>query len=176
MTLSDLFDTQVLRMVGGGILSVALHVALLLVILSGGRHYVLRTEDALTAMRVLLAAPVSEVVEVPLPGPALPTPASDEQLDAAIARLAPPPPMDSIAPPPPEIAPSADLPAEVTEPSPVSNGDVPAMVAMSDAEKSALSRRLERLAEQSLERPTNGGLLGTGRQAVQRSADPGARQ
>ena len=124
---------------------------LLFVVLSGGRHYVLRTDEALTAMRLQLAVPESEVLEVPLPGPAVPTPASDEQLAAAIARLAPPPPMDSIAPPSAEIAPPAESPAEVTEPSPVSDGEVPATVVMSDAEKSALSRRLEQLAEQSLD-------------------------
>ena len=151
MTLTEAWEPQISRKVCGGVLSAALHVVLLFVILSGGRHYVLRTDDALTAMRVLLAAPESEVVEVPLPGPAVPTPASDEQLAAAIARLAPPPPMDSIAPPPAEIAPPAEPPAEVTEPSPVNDGEVPATVVMSDAEKSALSRRLEQLAEQSLD-------------------------
>ena len=123
MTLTEAWEPRVSRKVCGGVLSAALHVALLFVILSGGRHYVLRTDDALTAMRLLLAAPESEVVEVPLPGPALPTPASDEQLAAAIARLAPPPPMESIAPPPAEIAPPAEPPADVTEPNPVNDGE-----------------------------------------------------
>ena len=136
----------------GGVLSAALHVGLLFVILSGVRHDGMHTDDAPTSMLLLLEAREadrSDVVELPLPEPAVPTPASEEQLNAAILSLAPPP-ADVVAPEPAEITPLDEPPTEVIEPISISSGEIPAKLAMSDAEKAALSQRLERLAEESL--------------------------
>ena len=86
----------------GGVLSAALHVGLLLVILSGGRHDGIHAGDVPTLKVVLLEAPEadrSDGAELPPLEPAVPTPASEEQLLAAIARLAPLP-TDAIAPQP----------------------------------------------------------------------------
>ena len=65
-------------------------------------------------------------------------------------RLAAPPPMDAIAPRPEEFSSHEDAVDDV-ELSLPSIGEVPATVAMSEAEKAALSKRLERLAADSRE-------------------------
>jgi len=89
-------------------------------------------------------------VEVPLPGPPLPLPASDESLEAAIARLAPAPALDMIAPPLEQVA-SRDAATEDVELTVASSGEIPETVAMSEAEMAALARRLEQLATDSRE-------------------------
>ncbi len=153
MTLSGHFDPRVSRKVCGGVLSAALHVGLLLVILSGGRHDGMHAVDAPISMFLLLEsreADRSDVVEVPLPEPALPTPASEDQLHASTVRLTPPPAV-AIAPEPAEFTPLNEPPTEVIEPISISDGEIPATLAMSDAEKATLAQRLERLAEESLD-------------------------
>ena len=90
MRLSDPFDPRVSRKVRGGVLSAALHVGLLLVILSGGRHDGMHTGDTPAPMLLMLAASEadgSDIVELPPLEPAAPTPVSEEQLQAAIADL-----------------------------------------------------------------------------------------
>jgi hypothetical protein len=141
-----------LRKVCAGVLSAALHIGLLLVIMSSGRHDAMHSGDAPISQLLLLEAreaDYSDVVEPPPLEPAIPTPASEEQLHATIARLAPLPP-DAIAPQPAEFAPNEPL-TEAIEPVSISAVEIPATFAMSDAEKAALSQRLERLAEESLE-------------------------
>jgi hypothetical protein len=152
VTLSDRFDPRVLRKVCGGVLSAALHIGLLLVILSGGRHDSMHTSDTPISMFVLLEAREadrSEGVELLPLEPAIPTPAIDEQLHAANLRLAPLP-TDAIAPQPAESK-LNEPPTEVMEPISISAKESPATFVMSDAENAVLSQRLERLAEESLE-------------------------
>lgn len=153
MTLTEAWEPRVSRKLCGGLLSAALHVVLLLVVLSGGRQYLIREGDAPISTLLLLAerAPQrSDIVEVPLPGPPVPLPASNESLQAAIVRLAPPPPMDAIAPRPEDFSSYEDAVDDV-ELSLPSVGEIPATIAMSEAEKAALSKRLERLAADSRE-------------------------
>ena len=140
-------------MVRGGTLSAVLHVGLLLVILSGGRHDGIHTGDAPIAMLMLPEASETdrpEGVELPPLEPAIPTPVSEEQLHAAMVRLAPPP-AELIAPEPAEITPPNEPPTEAVEPMSTNSGESRAMFPMLDAEKAALSHRLERIAEESLE-------------------------
>jgi hypothetical protein len=153
VTLFDRFDPRVLRKLCGGVLSAAFHVGLLLVILSGGRHDGMQTSDAPASVLLLLEAREadrSDITELSLPEPPVPISASDEQLQAAIARLALPL-TDSIAPHPAEFTPPNEPPAKAMEPNSISTGEIPATSAMSDAEKTALSQRLEQLAEESLD-------------------------
>lgn len=151
--LSDCFDPRVLRKVCGGVLSAALHVGLLLMILSGGRHDGIHAGDVPTSMLVLLEAREadrSDGVELPPLEPAVPTPLSEEELHAAIVRLAPPP-TDAIVPQPAESMPPNEPSTEAIEPNSIGASEIPATLALSDAEKAVLSQRLERLAEESLE-------------------------
>ncbi len=152
MTLTETWEPRVSRKLCGGVLSAVLHVVLLLVVLSGGRQYLIREGDAPISAILLLAEREldrSEIVEVPLPGPPVPLPSNDEQLRAAIVHLAPPPALDTIAPQPEDFA-SRDAVDEI-ELSLPSPGEVPATVAMSEAEKAALTKRLERLAADTSE-------------------------
>ena len=140
-------------MVRGGVPSAALHIGLLLVILSGGRHDGMHTGDAPISMLVLLEASEADRrdgVELPPLEPAIPTPVSEEQLQAAIATLAPPP-AEMIAPELAEITPPDDPLTAVSEPMPITATDGPAKLVSSDKEKAEVSQRLERLAEESLE-------------------------
>jgi hypothetical protein len=155
VTLPDYSDPRVLRKTCGGILSAAVHVGLLLVILAGGRQEGMQTSEAPDSVPLLLEAREagrSDIIDLSLPEPPVPIPATDEELHARIARLALPL-ADAIAPRPAEFKPP-DVPpamATATEPNSISTGAIPATRAMSDAEKTALSRRLERLAEESLD-------------------------
>jgi hypothetical protein len=92
----------------------------------------------------------NDVLEPPLPEAAIPVPAPaiDEQLQAAIARLAPPP-ADAIGPDPAEFTPPNGLPTEEIHSVPISAREIRTTRAMSDTEKAALSQRLERFAEDS---------------------------
>ena len=152
--MSDHFDPRVSRKVRGGILSAALHVGLLLVILSGGRHDGLHTcttrRRRWSCCWTRDEADRSDDVELPPMEPAVPMPVSEEQLYAAIEGLATPP-ADVIAPELAEFTPLNEPSSAVKEPDSISYGKIPATIAMSDAEKAALSQRLERLAEESLE-------------------------
>ena len=151
--LFDRFDPRVVRKACGVVLSSALHVGLLLLILSGGRHDGMRASDAPASVLLLLEAREagrSDVMELSLPEPPVPIPASDEQLQAAIARLALPL-TDAIAPHPAEFTPPDEPPAKAIEPNSISTGETLATRAMTEAEKTALSQRLERLAEESLD-------------------------
>jgi len=137
----------------GGVLSAALHVGLLLVILSGGGQDGMHTGDTPISMLVLLEAHEadrSDGVELPPLEPALPALASDEQLHAAIASLAPLP-TDAIVPQTAESTLPGEPLTEELEPVSISAKEIPATVAMSDEEKEALARRLERLAEESID-------------------------
>lgn len=153
MTLSDYRDPRVLRKACGGILSAAVHVGLLLVILAGGRQEGMQTSEAPDSVPLLLEAREagrSDIVERSLPELPVPTPATDEELHAAIARLALPL-ADAIAPLPAKFKPPDEPPATALQPDSIGAGVIPATRPMSDAEKAALSRRLERLAEESLD-------------------------
>jgi hypothetical protein len=151
VTLTEAWEPRFSRKLCGGLLSAALHVILLLIVLSGGREYLIREGDAPVSSLLLLAErepELSQIVEVPLPGPPVPLPASDEQLQAAIVRLAAPPQLDTIAPHPEEFSSHADAvdDFELTVPS---VGEITATVPMSEAERAAIARRLERLAADS---------------------------
>lgn len=149
--MSGHIDPRVSRKVCGGILSAALHVGLLLVILSGGRHDGVYVHEAPTMvfLQDMREADRSDELEPPMESP-LPTPASEDQLYAAIEGLATPP-ANVIAPALAEFTPLNEPSSAVREPDSINYSRVPATIAMSDTEKAALSRRLERLAEESVE-------------------------
>ncbi len=153
MTLSDRFDPRVLRKLCGSALSVALHIGLLLVILSGGRHDGIQMGETPASMLVLLEAPEADRrdgVELPPLEPEIPAQVSEELVHAAIAGLAPPP-TDAIAPQSADSTPLDEAPPEAAEPMSISVKESPATLAMSAQEKAALSKRLERLVEESPE-------------------------
>jgi len=153
MTLTEFRDPRVSRKLCGGLLSAALHVVLLVVVLSGGRQYLIREGDAPISRFLLLAEREperSEIVEVPLPGPPVPLPTSAEQLQAAIVRLAPPPSLDIPAPQPEAFA-SQESATDDVELDLAGMGEVTATIAMSATEKAALAKRLERLATDTRE-------------------------
>jgi hypothetical protein len=153
VTLSGLVDLRDSRKARAGVLSVALHVVLVLVILAGGRHEGLQTGDALVSMPLLLEeveADRGDVEERPLAEPAAPTPPSAAQLDAAIAKLAPAP-SEALIPDLADFAPPEVAPVQAEDLYAIRSAAVAVQRAMSEAEKAELSKRLEKLAEQSLE-------------------------
>jgi hypothetical protein len=153
VTLTGLVDLEKSRKARAGVLSVALHVVLVLVILSGGRHDGLQSGDAVISMPFMLdeiEADRGDAEERPVPEPSEPIPPSDAQLDAAIARLAPAP-SETVIPALADFAPPEQAPIPVEELYSSSSAAIPEKRAMSEAEKAELSRRLEKLAEQSLE-------------------------
>jgi hypothetical protein len=133
--LPDRLDPRFPRKLGGGVLSVALHVGLLLVILSGGRYDGMPAGDEPSPIVMWLEAPVadrSDSVEPRAPEPAIAAPAGE-----------------AIAPQAPEFAQADELSIEATGPISVSNIEIPATLTMSEVERAELSRRLERLAGDS---------------------------
>jgi hypothetical protein len=153
VALSGHLEPQVLRKVCGGALSAALHLGLFLVIaLSGGRHDGVNEGDTPTLKVVLVEASEADRTEgddLPPLEPAVPTVVSDTQLQAALAQSVPPP-ADLIAPEPAEVAPPAE-PPEATETDATDSIVHSSTLTMSSAEQAALSKRLARLAEESLE-------------------------
>src|SRR5262245_55231536 len=91
-----------------------------------------------------------DVEERPLPEPAEPTPPSDAQLDAAIARLASAA-ADTVIPEIADYAPPEQPPVPAEDYYAIGASVAPEKRAMSEAEKAELTRRLERIAEQSIE-------------------------
>ena len=133
-----------MRKARGYVLSIALHIALLFVILAGTEHAGPSVDDG--PPQLLSLPEVSESHrtygdELPRHEPSPPAPPTEEELNAAIAKLAFMP--AAIAPPP-------DLPVEESEQTSIAATEARATYAMLDAEKAALTHRLERLAEESL--------------------------
>jgi hypothetical protein len=121
-----------------------------IVVLSGGRHdLVLLREEPTPALLMLDAYGADRIVTEELPSldTDLP-PLSEEQLDAAIARLTPPPPAVSAADLEQSAPPSEPM-KESVEPISAGYSEIPETLAMSDSEMATISQRLERLAEQS---------------------------
>src|SRR5262245_45319601 len=144
VTLTRLVDLRSSRKARAGVLSVALHVLLVLVILAGGRHDGLQAGDALISMPLMteeLVADLGNVEERVKPEPAAPTPPSDAQLDAAIAKLAPAP-SESVIPALADFAPPELAPVPLEDLYAIRTAAVPETRAMSAAEKAELSRRL----------------------------------
>jgi hypothetical protein len=148
------FDPQVLRKMCGGFLSAALHFGLLLVILlPGGRHGGVNEGDT-PVMKVVLVeardADRREGDDLPPLEPAVPKTPDDAQLQAAIAQVAPPP-ADLIPQEPQEEATPPATPPEAAEPVAIYAITPPVTVPMSPAEQAAISKRLARLAEKTLD-------------------------
>ena len=151
MLVSDL-DPRVVRKVVGGTLSAAIHLGLLVFILSGGRHDGTNSGDSPLPKLVLLEAREADRrdgANLPPLEPAVPTKANEEQFDAALARVAPLPP-DVMDPQPEAASPPSAAPPQGSEPLMDDTTEIAATVSMSPSEKAALSQRLERLAEQAL--------------------------
>jgi hypothetical protein len=133
-----------MRKARGYVLSIALHVALLLVILAGADHPGPSVDEArpqLLSLPEVSEPRRSDGDELPRHEPSPPKPPTEEELNAVIARLA------SI---PAAFAPPPDLPIEEAEQNSITVTETRATFAMLDAEKADLARRLERLAEESL--------------------------
>jgi hypothetical protein len=135
VTLADPFDPRVSRKLGCGVLSVAIHVGLLLLVLSGGRHDGMPAGDEPSPILMWLEAPVADRSDSAEPRP----------LEPAVA----PPASDAIAPQLLDSTQSDELSIEATVPVPIGGIELPATLAMSDVEMAELSRRLERLAGDS---------------------------
>ena len=152
MALSSRFDPRISRKAIGVAASAALHIAFLLVIMFGGSRYGIDSGDSPTSKLVLLEAPDAEQREgedLP-PMPAGSTAASEVELEAALAKLAPPPSeaVEDVAVEPAPIE-AVQAPAPAQTAILVSEGLAPT-VTMSSSERAELSRRLEQLAEQAL--------------------------
>ena len=153
MRLSGLVNLKDSRKARAGVLSVALHFVLVLVVLAGGRNNGLQTGDAVLSMPLMLdeaEADRGELQERPSPEPPEPTPPSDAQLEAAIAKLASLT-AEIVVPRPADFSPPLQAPVPPEESYAISPAAPAEKRPMSEAEKAELSRRLEQLAEQSVE-------------------------
>ena len=149
MALSGRLDPQVTRKVCAGGLSVVIHVALLIVILSGGRNDGIHSGDAPTSKLLLIEARQADRrdgVDLPPIEPTLAKTSSEDLIDSVLAMFAPPP-SAPIEETPIEPALTSEPPTEA-EPVAITVTEVPSTVAMSDVEKAKLTKRLEELAEQ----------------------------
>ena len=180
MALTGCFEPRVLERALAGILSAALHLGMLLaIVLPGGRHDGVNAgETPITQMVLLEAADADhrDGAELPPLEPAIPMTEIEEQLHAE--NLPPASlPVDAADPDlaRAEIA-LPDEPPAATDPIATSAISLPSTFVMPQAEQSALSQRLERLAEEFANEPHAQVAWEAGRQAVQRSADPGARE
>ena len=152
MALSSRVDQRVVRKVCGGVLSAALHVVLLLIILSGGRQNGIDAGDTPISKLILIEAPRADHREgddLPPLTAAVETLRSEE-LDEALARLAPPP-TDAIDPHGDDLAMPQAAPVEVPQPFAMPATEIPSTFVLSNPEMAALARRLEQLAEKALE-------------------------
>jgi hypothetical protein len=132
--------------------SAALHVGLLLAILSGGRQEGVNSGDSQLPKLVLLESRDADRrvgEELPPLEPSVPNAQSEEQLIAAIVRRAPPA-SDLIEPEPVESAQRNESPPAGTQPTTAIAAAIVSTIFMSQAEKAAMSQRLERLAEEAL--------------------------
>jgi hypothetical protein len=153
VALSGRFDPRVVRKVLAGGLSVGIHFALLLAILSGGRHEGVHSGDTPTLKVVLMEAANADRREgfelFPLE-PALPDTPIEERLSAAIAGFVSPV-REFLDPEPARQAAIPEAPPpEAVEPIAIDVVELPSTFAISDVEKAALAKRLERFAEESL--------------------------
>ena len=152
MALSSRFDPRTSRKVIGVAASAALHLALLIIIMFGGRQYGIDSGDAPTSKLVLIEAPDAEQRDgddLP-PLPAGSTAPSEVELEDALARVSPPS-NDAIADQAVEPGPIDALEAPAAAPLAITDTEIQvATVPMSSSEKAELSRRLEQLAAQAL--------------------------
>lgn len=157
MALPGRFEPRVAQRAFAAVLSATLHFGLFLVIvLSGGRHDGIESGETPSGQLVLLEAPDvdhRDGVDLPPLDPAVPTTKIEEQLHAdngAPASL----PADAIAIElaDAEVAPPDELPAATDTIATNALPPTPTFV-MPHAEKSALSQRLARLAEEFVKEP-----------------------
>jgi hypothetical protein len=151
VALSGRFDPRVVRKVLAGGLSVGLHLALLIALLSGGRQDGVHSGDTPTMKVVLMEAENADRRQgfdlFPLE-PALPDTPIEERLSAAIAGFVSPL-RDLLEPEPAEQPATAEAPAEAIEPVSIDVAELPTTFAVSEAERTELAKRLERVAEES---------------------------
>lgn len=152
MELSGRCNPRVVRKVCGGVITAALHLGLLFLFLLDGGQGGIDAGDAPTLQLVLLQAPEAdhrEGVDLP-PMKPVAAPEPREELPRLELAKASPPPSDT-----PAVQAAHPLAeesqAQETQPVATSAIEIPPTVAMSEAEKVALSQRLERIAEQSLQ-------------------------
>jgi hypothetical protein len=148
------FDPRVYRQVGGGVITAALHVGLLLVILFGGGRGGIDTGDVPALKLVLIKASEADRrqgVDLPPLEPTVPPPTIEEQPPKIEIAQAAPPPGDPAASETirPEMQ-DVPLPQGEAQPAPITTTEAPVTLAMSEAEKAALAQRLEQLAEASI--------------------------
>ena len=134
-----------------GALSAALHLMLVLALLSGQRQDGVDTDDVPRSKLVLLEAPQvnrTSGVELPPIEPATPRPVSERSWVDAI-----PPPIlvQSEATGPSPSTPEPAIRPVSIEPSAIHMAEMPRMLPISSAEQAALARHLERLAGRTLE-------------------------
>jgi len=151
--LSGRFSPRVVRKVCGGVITAALHVGLLLVISLHGGEGGVDTGDEPALKLVLIKASEAdrtEGVDLPPTPPVVPAEPSEEQPQVRVAEAVLPP---SDAQVERAAQPLIEEPLpQVAEPlMTTAVSEIPPTVLMPEPEQAALSRRLERLAEESLE-------------------------
>ncbi len=152
MALTSRIDAEVQRKACGVALSAAVHLALLAVIMMGGSHYGIDAGDAPTSQLVLMEAPDADErdgAELPPLEAVAPNELSEDQVDEALAQLAPPP-SEALADEAAEPTPVAQLHPEPSGAITIAVNEIPAAVTMAPAERAALAQQLERLAAQLL--------------------------
>jgi hypothetical protein len=153
MGLLSRLDPELQRKMYGFALSAAVHAALLIAIMVGGRHYGIDAGDVPTSQLVLLEAPQADQrdgAELPPVDAIAPTQASEERIHDALAQLAPPPSeallLDEAAEPTTEEQLHPEPSGAIT----VAINEIPAALTMAPAERVSITQRLERLAAQAL--------------------------
>jgi hypothetical protein len=157
MALTGRFEPRVLQRALAGILSAALHLGMLLaIVLPGGRHDGVNAgETPITQMVLLEAADADhrDGAELPPLEPAIPMTEIEEQLHVENQ----PPAALPVDMADPDLARAEialpDEPSAATDPIATSAIYLPSTFVMPQAEQSALSQRLERLAEEFANEP-----------------------
>lgn len=152
MALSSRIDAEVQRKACGVALSAAVHLVLLALIMMGGSHYGIDAGDSPTSQLLLMEAPDADQrdgAELPPLEAVAPTELSEDQVDEALAQLAPPPSealVAEAAEPTPEVEPHPEPSGAIT----IAVDEIPAALTMAPSERASLTQQLERLTATSL--------------------------
>src|SRR5688572_4826047 len=153
MGLLSRLDPELQRKVCGVALSAAVHAVLLFAIVVGGRHYGIDAGDVPTSQLVLVEAPQADQrdgAELPPVDAIAPTEVSEQRVDEALARLAPPRSEALLIDEASEPTPEEQLHPEPTGAITIAVNEIPAALTMAPSERASVTQRLERLAAEAL--------------------------
>jgi hypothetical protein len=153
MGLLSRLDPELQRKMCGFALSAAVHVALLLAIMVGSSHYGIDAGDSPTSQLVLMEAPQADQrdgVELPPVDAIAPTEVSEQRVDEALARLAPPRSEALLIDEASEPTPEEQLHPEPSGAITIAVNEIPAAMTTAPSERASITQRLERLAAEVL--------------------------